>query len=276
MKVFMYELCISGTQTITRRMAVTHADLEPRRGKTDLGSKTGAFLMVLTVLLGLFCFILCLIAEATRSQVTWMSTAENGKGSKSECVYSGSGKMPLLCAACAFVGLAIAMLVEHIYMLIAVSNSSPALLTLDPDSASAKSFTWQAGFFFTTTWICFAVGEILLLVGVSVESGHLKNWSKPKPSCLAIREGLFSAAGAFALTTVFLASALYLTALRALRISQEQENVQREVLVTSALHASPPRAPQPHITTLTRESPTTRETPLSVFPTPFNKSYTFV
>ncbi|ESW26336.1 hypothetical protein PHAVU_003G110600 [Phaseolus vulgaris] len=257
-------------------MAVTHADLEPRRRKTDLSSKTGVFLMALTILLGLFCFILCLIAEATRSKVMWMSTDENGKGSKSECVYSGSGKMPLLCASFAFIGLAFAILVEHSYMLIAVSNSSPALLALDPESASAKSLTWQAGFFFVTTWICFAVGEILLLAGVSVESGHLKNWWKPKPSCLSIREGLFCAAGVFALTTVFLASALYLTALRALRISQEQENVRREVLLTSVLHTSPPRGSQPQITTVTRENPTTRETPLSVFPSPFNKSYIFV
>jgi len=50
-------------------MAVTHADLEPRRRKTDLSSKTGVFLMALTILLGLLCFILCLIAEATRSKV---------------------------------------------------------------------------------------------------------------------------------------------------------------------------------------------------------------
>ncbi|KAL2338979.1 hypothetical protein Fmac_013425 [Flemingia macrophylla] len=255
-------------------MAVTHADLEPSRGKTDLSSKTGVFLMVLTVLLGLLCFILCLAAEATRSQVTWVSTAENGKGSidESKCVYSGSGKMPLLCAACAFIGLAIAMLVEHTFMLIAVSNSSPALLTWDPDSASAKSLSWQAGFFFTTTWICFGVGEILLLAGVSVESGHLKNWSKPRPSCVIIRQGLFCAAGVFALTTVFLASALYLTALRALRISQGQENVRQQVLVTSA----PTSAPRPHFTVVSRENPTTRETPSSVFPTPCNKSYTFV
>lgn len=50
-------------------MAVTHADLEPKRSKTDLSSKTAAFLMVVTILLGLLCFILCLIAEATRSEV---------------------------------------------------------------------------------------------------------------------------------------------------------------------------------------------------------------
>jgi len=52
-----------------RKMAITHADLEPSRRKTDLSSKTGAFLMVLTILIGLFCFVLCLIAEATRSEV---------------------------------------------------------------------------------------------------------------------------------------------------------------------------------------------------------------
>lgn len=46
-------------------MAVTHADLAPNRRSTHLG----AFLMVLSILLGLFCFILSLIAEATRSQV---------------------------------------------------------------------------------------------------------------------------------------------------------------------------------------------------------------
>ncbi|KAG4932119.1 hypothetical protein JHK87_046121 [Glycine soja] len=193
---------------------------------------------------------------------------------KQSCTSSSTRRVTAQFRALSECILFIAMFISFFFslVLISFSNSSPALLTLDPDSASAKSLTWQSGFFFVTTWICFAVGEILLLAGVSVESGHLKNWSKPKPSCLSIREGLFCAAGVFALATVFLASALYLTALRALRISQEQENVRREVLMTSSLHASPPRTPQPHI----RESPTTRETPLSVFPTPFNKSLTFV
>lgn len=50
-------------------MAVTHADLAPSRPSTNLGSKMGAFLMVLSILLGLLCFILSLIAEATHSQV---------------------------------------------------------------------------------------------------------------------------------------------------------------------------------------------------------------
>ncbi|XP_027338541.1 uncharacterized protein LOC113852460 [Abrus precatorius] len=264
-----------------QRMAVTHADLEPSRSKTDLSSKTGAFLMVLTILIGLLCFILCLIAEATRSEVTWMDTGGKDKGIKSECVYSGSGKVPLLCAASAFVGLAFAMIMEHTYMLIAVSKSSPSLLSWDPDSPSAKSLTWQAGFFFIATWICFAVAEILLLAALSVESGHLKNWSKPRTGCYSIREGLFSAAGVFALTTVFLAAGLYLTALRAQRVSEQLANVRREVLEASALYASPPRSPQPqHISTVARENPSTRESQnellLSVFPTPFIKSYNLV
>ncbi|GMY27868.1 DUF1218 domain-containing protein [Fagus crenata] len=257
-------------------MAVTHADLEPSRRSTDLGSKIGVLLMILTILCGVFCFVLCLISEATRSEVTWVGTNNKGKGEKYECVYSGSGKTPLLCAAAAFVGLAIAMVVQHTYILIAITKSPPpALATWDPESAPIKYLTWQAGFFFVTTWICFAVGEILLLIGLSVESGHLKNWNRPRPTCLIIREGLFSAAGVFSLTTVFLAAGLYLTALRAQTISQELENVRREVLETSAIFASPPLSPLQGLTTIARENPITRENhaqqPLFVFPQAFSK-----
>lgn len=50
-------------------MAVTHEDLHPSRRSSELGSKMGTFLIILTVLCGLCCFILCLVAESTRSQV---------------------------------------------------------------------------------------------------------------------------------------------------------------------------------------------------------------
>ncbi|KAK9933907.1 hypothetical protein M0R45_021078 [Rubus argutus] len=209
--------------------AVTHADLSPNRPRTGLGSKTGLFLVVLTLLCGLFCFILCLIAEATRSRVTWLSsTDEEGKGGKYECIYSGSGKTPLLSAASAFLGLAIIMVVEHGYMLYAISNSPPSvLLTWEPhDSDTAKSLKWHAAIFFVTTWVC-------------------------------LLEGVFSAAGVFALTTVFLAAGLYLTALRAQRFSQNQENVRREVIEAAVMYASPPRSPP--LTTIPRENPIFRE-----------------
>ncbi|KAL1190958.1 hypothetical protein V5N11_020930 [Cardamine amara subsp. amara] len=233
----------------TRVRAVTHEDLVPNPKTTDLSSKTGIFIVVLTITFGLSCFVLCLYAEATRSQATW--------GNRT-CVYSGSGKTPLLCGATAFVGLAVAMVGLHMYLLIAVNASPPLILdTWDPDSVPAKRLTYQAAFFFVSTWVCFGVGEVLLLVGLSVESGHLKNWSKPKPTCLVIRQGLFAAAGVFSLLTIFLATGLYVTALQAHRISKDLENTRREIIEASLLYASPPRSPTNRMSTVAREGPAT-------------------
>ncbi|KAL3641905.1 hypothetical protein CASFOL_012720 [Castilleja foliolosa] len=226
-------------------MAVTHDDLAPSPKGSDLGSKTGAFLMVFSIILALFCFILCLIAEATRSQVKWTSTNGEGKGIESQCTYTGSGKLPLISASAAFLGVAIAMIVQHTYLLIAVTKSDSLVeIAWDPtDSAIARTLTCQAGFFFVSTWASFAIGEVLLLIGLSVESGHLKNWATPQPSCLIIRQGLFTAGGVFGLATVFLASGLYITALRAEAYFREQENTRRQILEVSAMYASPPGTP---------------------------------
>ncbi|KAK6803722.1 hypothetical protein RDI58_001506 [Solanum bulbocastanum] len=232
-------------------MAVTHADLEPSRPSTNLGSKMGAFLMVLSILLGLFCFILSLIAEATRSQVTMRG--------KDECTYSGSGKTPLLCAGAAFFVLAIAMVIEHTYLLIVVSKTTPPhILYWDPHSPSVKTLVWQAGFFFVSTWVSFAVGEILLLIGLSVESGHLRHWETPRESCLVLGQGLFSASGVFGLLTVFLAAGLYITALRAQQLLLHQESISRQILETSMLFASPPRSPRTIIRPVPNENPISR------------------
>ncbi|KAG4126751.1 hypothetical protein ERO13_D10G175100v2 [Gossypium hirsutum] len=254
-----------------KTVGVTHADLAPSRRSTELGSKTGVAFIVVTIICGLFCFVLCLIAEATRSQEKWVESGEDGKDVKYECIYSGSGKMALLCSAVAFVGLAVVMLVEHMYMLIAVSKSPPpVLLSWDPDSTQFKTLTWQAGFFFVTTWLCFAVAEILLLIGLSVESGHLKNWSKPRESCLIIREGLFCAAGVLTLMTVFLAAGLYLTALHAQKLFQQQQLVRQQVLETTVLYTSPPGSPPHRLTTMAREDPVITELPNQ--PPPFSFS----
>lgn len=83
-------------------------------------------------------------------QVIWMNSSGKEKGDKSECVYNSNGKVPLICAASAFVALGIAIVVEHIYMLIAMNKSSPS--NWDLDSSSAKSLKWQAGIFFFLTW----------------------------------------------------------------------------------------------------------------------------
>ncbi|KMT16506.1 hypothetical protein BVRB_3g048030 [Beta vulgaris subsp. vulgaris] len=234
----------------SNRRAITHADLAPKPRGLQLSSKTGALLTILCILSGLLCFILSLFAEATRSEVTWMLTNNDKKGQKGkadyECVYSGSGKVPLICASVAFVALAFAMLVQHSFMLIAISKTSPPVyVSWDPHSSRPmKTLTWQAAFFFISTWVCFAVGEIMLLIGLSVESGHLKDWSSPKSSCLIIRQGVFTAAGVFSLLSVFLAAGLYATALRVQWLGLQQENVRREILEASTLYASPPRSPQ--------------------------------
>ncbi|XP_022979907.1 uncharacterized protein LOC111479460 [Cucurbita maxima] len=225
-------------------MAVTHQDLLPCPRSSQLGTKMGTFLMVLTIFCGFCCFVLCLIAESTRSRVIWMDIDENNKDGEKRCSYSGSGKTPLLCTVSAFLAMAVMMVVQHLCVLIAVSKSPPpALIALDPSFAISKLLTFQAAFFFVSTWISFGVGEILLLIGLSVESGHLKNWWTPKESCLAIKEGLFSAAGVFELATVFLAAGLYMTAARAQRMFEEQENVRREVVASYHIHSSPPWTP---------------------------------
>ncbi|KAL1803703.1 hypothetical protein ACET3Z_032350 [Daucus carota] len=254
-------------------MAVTHDDLAPSRRGMDLRSRTGAVLMIISVVFGLICFIFSLIAEATRSQVNWASTT-NGDAEKYECTYTSSGKTPLFCACGAFGALAIAMIVEHTYMLIAVSKSTD-LVTWEPESSSAKNLTWQAAFFFFTTWICFAVGEILLLVGISVESGHLKNWSSSRPNCLVLKQGLFLAAGVFGLATILLASGLYITILRVQKLLLEEEIVRRQALEAAMLYASPPRSPGHRLETLRNESPVIRqhnEHDLSLYISAFSKN----
>ncbi|XP_075508160.1 uncharacterized protein LOC142545056 [Primulina tabacum] len=245
-------------------MAVTHADLAPTRNNSDLGSKTGAFLMVLSILLGLFCFILCIVAETTRSEAKWTAANDDHiKGNKSQCVYLSSGKTPLLSATVAVLVLVVAMVLQHTYLLVAVSKSDPLLeITWDFHSDFAKTSTLQAGFFFTTTWISFAVAEILLLIGLSVESGHLKNWEAPRPNCVIIQHGLFTSAGVFGLLTVFLASGLYVTALRAERWYQDQENNRRQVLESSVFYETPPTSPRPggiNISTVANENPMPRQ-----------------
>ncbi|KAJ4956126.1 hypothetical protein NE237_012909 [Protea cynaroides] len=212
-------------------MAITHADLAPGPRSTELGSKTGVSLIVFSSLCGLVSFVLCLLAETTRSEATWILNVKGGSvgGGRYECVYNGSGKTPLFCGIGAFLGLAIAVIIQHAFMIVAISRStSPPLIAWDPDSRASKFIACQAGILFLTTWVCFAVAEVLLLIGLSVESGHLKKWRRPRPSCIVVGEGLYSAAGVFGLTTVFLASGLYLTALRALKLRQEEDNVRQE------------------------------------------------
>ena len=89
------------------------------------------------------------------------------------------------------------------------------------------------------------------MIGISVESGHLSNWTSPKANCHAVRPGAFAVAGAFGLITVFLGFGLYPTALRTQRLHLEEENARRGRIpnVPGSYPHIPPSAPGvPHAT----------------------------
>lgn len=86
-------------------------------------------------------------------QVTWDDKKHKGKGQRIECVYSNSAQVPLFFAVGAFAAVAMAVLVEHIYLLVVVSKSTPPdLLSWEPDSAKEKTIAWLKGAFFVTIW----------------------------------------------------------------------------------------------------------------------------
>ncbi|XP_072983505.1 uncharacterized protein [Typha latifolia] len=235
-------------------MAITHDDLSLKRASrsTDISSRLAVFLVVLSIVCGLSSFILCLAAEASRSEATWYLLSIRGNGSKvAECFYNSSGQTPLACAVCAFLLLAVAMFAEHAYMLVAVASPTPPstlvawTVTDDPRMpSSSRTLTWQSCFLFLTTWVCFAIAEVLLMIGIGVESGHLSGWDKPRAGCHVIRPGMFAAAGILGLITVFLGFALYLTALRTQRLHQEEGNIRRGPPNLPHHHRFPPSAPR--------------------------------
>lgn len=222
-------------------MAISHADLSLKtrwRRRSELSSQLALLLVFFSVISGLVAFVLCLAAEASRSEATWFALSEQGDGSKSfVCVYDSSGRTALGCAVTAFLLMAVAMLAELAYLLVAVDSSSkhpfyvswpqqpppPSVIPQDPHTPApaATTLTRQACCLFLTTWICFAVAEVLLLIGIGVEAGHISNWSKPKPDCHVIHPGLFAAAGIFGLIAVLLGVGLYLTALQTQRLQQQ-------------------------------------------------------
>ncbi|KAK1293890.1 hypothetical protein QJS10_CPA16g01610 [Acorus calamus] len=211
------------------KTAVTHDDISIRNRATG---KLGSSFIIFSLACGLFSFILCLAAEATRSEVTQVQSGE-----PYGCVYSGSGRTPLACAVGAFITLAIAMLTEHACMLVAISKPMP-----DAMSSTYGTLTWHACLCFLATWVCFAIAEVLLMIGIGVESGHLSDWREERRSCLVFQQGLFSAAGVFGLTTVFLAAALYWTALQDLMVCEEENDYRHQVAqeISSSLYVSPP------------------------------------
>ncbi|KAH0470058.1 hypothetical protein IEQ34_001616 [Dendrobium chrysotoxum] len=241
-------ICLRITTSESSEMAITHDDLSIRNFRTaDVSSRLAAFLVGLSVLCGLVGFILCLAGEATRSEATWMVLTIQDSGKGYRCSFSGSGKTPLAFALAAFLLFAVAMIAEHAYMLVAITSplASVAIAlpsTGDPSALSpaAKAQKWQSCVLFLTIWVCFAIAEVLLMIAIGVESGHLYNWTQPRQTCPVIRPGLFAVAGVFGLLTVFLGVALYLTALRTQRLHLEEIMNRQHHLGLTAAPQGPP------------------------------------
>uniref|UniRef100_A0A0E0JGG8 Uncharacterized protein n=1 Tax=Oryza punctata TaxID=4537 RepID=A0A0E0JGG8_ORYPU len=210
--------------------AVTHDDLslrkvQERRAARSSG-RAAVALVALSVLCGIVGFILCLAAEGSRSEAShYLMTVGGAGGAAADgqvdvCFYNSSGRAPLAFAIGAFLLLAVAMFAEHAYMLLAVAapDSSAAGLAVAEGHPRVPSdparLTWQTCCLFFVTWICFGLAEVMLMVGIAVESGHVSDWRKPRPVCHRVRPGVFAAAGILGLITVVVGFVVYVTALQ--------------------------------------------------------------
>ncbi|KAJ3694038.1 hypothetical protein LUZ60_009518 [Juncus effusus] len=213
-----------------------------------IGTHLAVFLVALSIICGLVSFLLCLAGEAYKSQTWYLLIIREDGFTISECFYNGSGINALVCAICAFLLLPAAMFAEHAYMLVAVTRSTQTEFALafpeDPRLASsAQSLTKRACFLLLLTWICFAIAEVLLMICIGVESGHLNDWTKPRSVCHTIRPGLFTAAGILGLIAVFLGFMMYLTALRMQRLHNIYGTMHHGDQVLHGLHNLAPTAP---------------------------------
>jgi hypothetical protein len=74
--------------------------------------------------------------------------------------------------------------------------------------------------------ICFGLAEVMLMIGIAVESGHMSDWQKPRPVCHRMRPGMFAAAGILGLVTVVVGFVVYITAVQAQRLRGGQQQYQ--------------------------------------------------
>ncbi|CAL4964441.1 unnamed protein product [Urochloa decumbens] len=216
--------------------AVTHDDLSLRKAQERRAARSSGqvavALVALSVICGLVAFILCLAAEGSRSEVSYYLMSVGGNPNQLDvCFYNSSGRTALAYSVGAFILLAVAMFAEHAYMLVAVAvpdSASPGGLAVAHDNprvaSTAATLTWQTCCLFFLTWICFGLAEVLLMIGIGVESGHISDWKKPRPVCHRVRPGMFAAAGILGLITVVVGFVVYVTAVQAQRLRTGQHH----------------------------------------------------
>ncbi|XXG65252.1 hypothetical protein AAC387_Pa05g3003 [Persea americana] len=216
-------------------MAVTHADIEIHGRGRKLGSKAGTAVIVLCIFCGILGFVFSVFAECWKTKASWVRVASEGGKERLGCVYGRNGQVALLCGVGGFLTLAIGMIVQHSYMWAAVATEKqeggPSIqLTIWDVDSSTGLLAKQAALLFLTSWVCFGVAEVLLVIGIAVESTHLKRWNDTRSRCIVARRGSFLAAGVFSLSTMFLATAFYFVVLKMKRVKEGEASIRREVV----------------------------------------------
>ncbi|RWR82214.1 putative transmembrane protein [Cinnamomum micranthum f. kanehirae] len=224
-------------------MAVTHADIEIQGKRRKLGRKAGTAVIVLCIFCGILAFLFSVFAECSKTKASWVMVASEGGKERLGCVYGRNGQVALLCGVGGFLTLAIGMIVQHAYMWAAVATEKqeggPSIqLTIWDVDSSTGLLAKQAALLFLTSWVCFGVAEVLLVIGIAVESTHLKKWNDTRSRCIVARRGSFLAAGVFGLSTMFLATAFYFVVLKMKRVKEGEASIRREV-VEAALFSNP-------------------------------------
>ncbi|ERN16805.1 uncharacterized protein LOC18445132 [Amborella trichopoda] len=231
-------------------MAITHADLDSsmRRPSFDPGQVVGIAIVLISILGALSTFFFSLAAELSRSTGKWMLASNPIDGEKVLCVYGGDGKTPSLCALGAFVVLGIAMLVQQAFIISAARNSASSpdgsrpLVAWMFSSSPSESLHYLETLFFGFSWVCFSVAEVLLLIGIVVESNHSRNWRSPKSHCLLFPKGFFLATGILGIFALSCPMQSYLIALWSRR-KPVNRNTQQQNLEAHASQMRPPSYP---------------------------------
>ncbi|KAH9306348.1 hypothetical protein KI387_010752, partial [Taxus chinensis] len=227
----------------TANMAVTHADLAIDRRCKTIGSNLGTCVMIICTLLGLLAFAFGLMAEITRTEAVWIM-GEIEWEDYTRCMYSSSGKSPLVSALGSIFTLGIAMGIGQAYMWMSLCAASapdrfrPLSAWTESDSNNYTVFRWKAVTSFVSSWISFAVAAVLLIIGIAVEAGHTEKWDMARDDCMMVRVGVFAVAGVFGLFATLMGVAFYLSAVQTERLQEEEANIRREVIEVT-MHYTP-------------------------------------
>ncbi|KAK8928825.1 hypothetical protein KSP39_PZI017385 [Platanthera zijinensis] len=167
-------------------MAITHDDLSLRNNRAATNSSRPSLSLMVTSVLCGLAGFIFCIAGEASRSKVTWTSLTVQNSKGRRCCFSGSGAAPFGFAAAASILFVAAFILE----------------------------------------ISIFISEIILVIPICLESKHLYDWTKPRFICSTVIPRLFTAAGLFGLTNLFIGIALYVTAYRRHRLLLE-ENMDR-------------------------------------------------